>query len=369
VGGQLAAVEGLVIARDFWSGKRVLLTGHTGFKGGWLAMWLQRLGAQVMGYSLPAPTQPSLFESARISESIQGVIADIRDLQRLTSVFRDFSPEVVFHLAAQPLVRASYDDPVETYSTNLLGTVHVLEAVRRAKSVRSAVMVTTDKCYENRESAKGYLETDRLGGHDPYSNSKACAELAIDSYRRSFFSGAGTAAVASARAGNVIGGGDWAVDRLIPDLVRAAVAGKPLVLRNPKSTRPWQHVLEPLSGYLMLAQRLWDERARYAEAWNFGPRDEDDRTVENIVALAARRWGDKLKWTVDDGPRPHETVMLKLDCSKAASVGWRPLLRVDQAVDWTSEWYRAWHDKRDVKALAFEQIERYSRLFEGERPA
>jgi CDP-glucose 4,6-dehydratase len=369
VGGQLAAVEGLVIARDFWSGKRVLLTGHTGFKGGWLALWLQRLGAQVMGYSLPAPTQPSLFESARISESIQGVIADIRDLQRLTSVFRDFSPEVVFHLAAQPLVRASYDDAVETYSTNLLGTVYVLEAVRHTKSVRSAVMVTTDKCYENRESAKGYRETDRLGGHDPYSNSKACAELAIDSYRRSFLSGEGTAAVASARAGNVIGGGDWAVDRLIPDLVRAAVAGKPLVLRNPKSTRPWQHVLEPLSGYLMLAQRLWDERARYAEAWNFGPRDEDDRTVENIVALAARGWGETLKWVIDTGPQPHETRTLKLDCSKAANVGWRPLLRVDQAVDWTIEWYRAWHDKRDVKALAFEQIERYSRQLDGRQSA
>jgi CDP-glucose 4,6-dehydratase len=230
-------------------------------------------------------------------------------------------------------------------------------------------MVTTDKCYENRESATGYRETDRLGGHDPYSNSKACAELAIDSYRRSFFSGAGTAAVASARAGNVIGGGDWAVDRLIPDLVRAAVSGKPLVLRNPRSTRPWQHVLEPLSGYLMLAQRLWDERVRYAEAWNFGPGDDADRTVEDIVALAARGWGDKLKWTVDDGPRPHETVMLKLDCSKAAGVGWRPLLRVEQAVDWTIEWYRAWHDKRDVKTLAFEQIERYSRLFTGGRPA
>lgn len=369
MGGQRPALESLVIAREFWSGKRVLVTGHTGFKGGWLALWLQRLGAQVMGYSLPAPTQPSLFETARVSESIQGVIADIRDLQRLTSVFRDFSPEVVFHLAAQPLVRASYDSPVETYSTNVLGTVHVLEAVRHTRSVRSTVMVTTDKCYENREAAAGYRETDRLGGHDPYSNSKACAELAVDSYRRSFFGGAGTAAVASARAGNVIGGGDWAVDRLIPDLVRAAVSGKPLVLRNPKSTRPWQHVLEPLSGYLMLAQRLWDDRARYAEAWNFGPRDDDARTVEDIVALAARKWGDGLKWVAGAGLQPHETRMLKLDCSKAAGAGWRPLLRVEEAVDWTIEWYRAWRDERDVKALAFEQIERYSRLTAGGRSA
>jgi len=351
----------------FWQGKRALITGHTGFKGGWLALWLQRLGAQVLGYSLPAPTQPSLYESARVSESVQGVIADIRDFARLEAVFREFAPEVVFHLAAQPLVRASYDDPVETYSTNLLGTVHVLEAVRRTRSVRSAVMVTTDKCYENRESAKGYRETDRLGGHDPYSNSKACAELAVDSYRRSFFGNAGTAGIASARAGNVIGGGDWAVDRLIPDLVRAAVAGKPLVLRNPKSTRPWQHVLEPLGGYLMLGQRLWDERARYGGAWNFGPREEDDRTVEDIVKLAAQRWGDRLKWIVAERPQPHETGTLKLDCSKAAGIGWRPLLRVEQAVDWTMEWYRAWRDKHDVKALSFEQIERYGRLITGRR--
>jgi len=362
LGERLAALESLVIARDFWSGKRVLVTGHTGFKGSWLALWLQRLGAQVMGYSLPAPTQPSLFETARISESIQGVIADIRDLARLKAVMREFSPGVVFHLAAQPLVRASYDEPVETYSTNVLGTVNVLEAVRQTASVRSAVIVTTDKCYENREAAAGYRETDRLGGHDPYSNSKACAELAVDSYRRSFFNGAGTAAVASARAGNVIGGGDWAEDRLIPDLVRAAVAGKPLVLRYPKSTRPWQHVLEPLSGYLMLAERLWDDRARYAEAWNFGPRNDDARTVEDIVALAARAWGGGLKWVVDAGLQPHETRMLKLDCSKAAAAGWRPLLGAGEAVAWTIEWYRAWRDRRDVKALSFEQIERYSRL-------
>ena len=362
-------MESLVTRSEFWSGKRVLVTGHTGFKGGWLALWLQRLGAQVMGYSLPAPTQPSLYETARISESVQGVIADIRDLPRIESVFRDFSPEIVFHLAAQPLVRASYDNPVETYSTNLLGTVHVLEAVRHAKSVRGAVMVTTDKCYENLESAKGYRETDRLGGHDPYSNSKACAELAVDSYRRSFLSGAGTAAVASARAGNVIGGGDWAVDRLVPDLVRAALGGKPVVLRNPKSTRPWQHVLEPLSGYLMLAQRLCDDRARYAEAWNFGPLEGDARSVEEIVRLAARGWGNGLKWSVDAAPQPHETKMLKLDCSKAAGAGWRPLLHAEQAVEWTMEWYRAWRDKLDVKALSFEQIERYSRLLAGGKSA
>lgn len=362
MGGRHAAMEGLVIERGFWSEKRVLLTGHTGFKGGWLALWLQHLGAKVMGYSLPAPTNPSLFETARISESIEGVIADIRDLKRLNAVFREFSPEVVFHLAAQPLVRASYDDPVETYSTNLIGTIHVLDAVRHSKSVKCAIMITTDKCYENAESATGYRETDRLGGYDPYSNSKACAELAIDSYRRSFFGDPGTPAIASARAGNVIGGGDWAVDRLIPDLVRAAVSGKALVLRNPKSTRPWQHVLDPLCGYLLLAQGLCADRSRYAEAWNFGPLDEDVRTVEEIVALAVGHWGGGLKWTVDAGVQPHETKMLKLDASKAAGAGWRPLLRVEQAVDWTIEWYRAWHGKQDVKVLSCEQIDRYNGL-------
>jgi CDP-glucose 4,6-dehydratase len=362
-------VESVVISNAFWRGRRVLVTGHTGFKGGWLVLWLQRLGARVMGYSLPAPTQPSFYEAARVSESVQGVIADIRDLPRLLEVFANFSPEVVIHLAAQPLVRASYAEPVETYSSNVLGTVHVLEAVRRTPGVRSAVMITTDKCYENMESERGYRETDRLGGHDPYSNSKACAELVVDSYRRSFFDEADTAAVASARAGNVIGGGDWAVDRLIPDLVRSASAGKPLVLRSPKSIRPWQHVLEPLSGYLMLAQRLCDDRARYASAWNFGPLESDARTVEDIVRLATRSWGDGLKWSVDAAPQPHETKLLKLDCTKAGGAGWKPLLDAEQAIEWTMEWYRAWRDNLDVKMLAHAQIERYSRLIEGGKTA
>ena len=369
MGGQDPALESVVISNSFWPGKRVLVTGHTGFKGGWLALWLQRLGAQVMGYSLPAPTQPSFYETARVSESVEGVIADIRDLKRLQAALADFSPEVVFHLAVQPLVRASYAEPVETYSSNVLGTVHVLEAVRRTKSVRSAVIVTTDKCYENLELERGYREDDRLGGHDPYSNSKACAELVVDSYRRSFFGATGTAAIASARAGNVIGGGDWAADRLIPDLVRSAFAGKPLVLRSPKSVRPWQHVLEPLSGYLMLAERLCDDRARYASAWNFGPLESDARSVEDVVKLAARGWGGGLEWSVDPAPQPHETKLLKLDCSKAAGTGWKPLLNAERAVEWTMEWYRAWRDKLDVKALSLEQIERYSRLMTGGNPA
>jgi CDP-glucose 4,6-dehydratase len=245
----------------------------------------------------------------------------------------------------------------------------VLEAIRQTNSVRSAVIVTTDKCYENQESARGYRETDPLGGHDPYSNSKACAEMAVDSYRRSFFSGSGAAAVASARAGNVIGGGDWAADRLMPDLVRAAVAGTPLVLRNPKSIRPWQHVLEPLSGYLMLAQRLWEERSRYAEAWNFGPRDDDAMSVEDIVALAARAWGGGMAWVLETQPQPPESRMLRLDCTKAKGIGWQPLLSIAQAVDWTIEWYRAWRDRGDVKELSLAQVTRYSELLARERTA
>ena len=354
---------------EFWRGKRILLTGHTGFKGGWLALWLRRMGAEILGYSLPAPTQPSLFETARISESVEGVIGDIRDLPRLHSAFREFSPEIVFHLAAQPLVRVSYDAPVETFSTNVLGTVHVLEAIRQTNSVRSAVIVTSDKCYANQESARGYRENDSLGGHDPYSNSKACAEMVVESYRRSFFSDSGATAVASARAGNVIGGGDWAADRLIPDLVRAAVAGTPVVLRNPKSIRPWQHVLEPLSGYLMLAQRLWEAPSRYAEAWNFGPRDDDAMSVEDIVALAAQAWGDGMTWVLESRPQPHESRVLRLDCAKARGIGWQPLLGIAQAVDWTIEWYRAWSGRGDMKDLSLEQITRYSELLAKGRMA
>lgn len=363
------AVEGLAVTPDFWRGKRTLLTGHTGFKGGWLALWLRSLGAEVLGYSLPAPTHPSLFESARIAESVSGVIADIRDLAQLRSAIREFSPEVVFHLAAQPLVRASYRDPVETYSTNVLGTVHVLEVLRQTKSVRSAVIVTSDKCYQNQELARGYRESDPLGGHDPYSNSKACAEMAVDCYRRCFFGGHDLAAIASARAGNVIGGGDWAPERLIPDLVRSAVEGAPLILRNPKSVRPWQHVLEPLSGYLTLAEGLWADRGRYAEAWNFGPEEKDSRTVEEVVALAVRQWGGGLTWSPETKPQPHETGILRLDSTKARGIGWRPLLNAEQAVDWTIEWYRAWREQADVKELALEQIARYSRLALEERRA
>jgi len=352
--------------REFWRGKRVFLTGHTGFKGGWLALWLQELGASVLGFSLKPPSKPSLFETARVSENMQEIIGDIRDLSRVTAAFVEFAPEIVFHLAAQSLVRVSYDDPVGTFSSNVLGTVNVLEAVRQTKVARSVVVVTSDKCYENREWLWGYREGDSLGGHDPYSSSKACAELAVDSYRRAFFCEKDTAGIATARAGNVIGGGDWARDRLIPDLVRSAVSGEILVLRSPKAMRPWQHVLDPLRGYLMLAENLWDNRIRYGGPWNFGPLHSDDRTVEDIVAIAARVWGGGLNWTVHAEGQPRESSMLRLDSSKAASAGWRPRLSLERSIEWTMEWYRGWIQHQDLKTLSMEQIRRYGRLAAGE---
>ena len=274
----------------FWKDKRVLLTGHTGFKGGWLALWLQSMGAQVRGIALAPPTKPSLFDAARVGEDMEHCLADIRDFAAIRALAADFQPEVLFHLAAQPLVRVSYRQPVETYATNVMGTVHVLEAAREAGSVRAIVNVTTDKCYENHGTPHGYREDEPMGGHDPYSSSKGCAELVSSAYRRSFLAGAGIA-LATARAGNVIGGGDWAEDRLVPDTLRALEAGLPVQIRNPLAIRPWQHVLEPLSGYLQLAQRLLAEGQLDAEAWNFGPRDADARPVQWIVERLCAGWG------------------------------------------------------------------------------
>ncbi|RYY17500.1 MAG: CDP-glucose 4,6-dehydratase [Alphaproteobacteria bacterium] len=308
----------------FWSGKRVFLTGHTGFKGSWLSLWLQAMGADLTGFALAPPTDPSLFQAADVAQGMTSIIGDIRDAGALAHALVTASPEIVIHMAAQPLVRASYDDPVGTYATNVMGTVHVLEAVRRAPGVRACVVVTTDKCYENREWVWGYREDEAMGGYDPYSNSKGCAELVTSAYRRSFFGESGTA-TASARAGNVIGGGDWAVDRLIPDILRAVVAGEPVVIRNPHSIRPWQHVLEPLSGYLVLAQSLWTDPTGAAEGWNFGPRDEDARPVQWIVEQLCELWGDGASWVRDERLQPHEANYLKLDISKArARLGWEP---------------------------------------------
>ena len=299
----------------FWAGKRVFVTGHTGFKGAWLALWLTSLGARVAGYALRPTTAPSLWQLVEEKAGISSTIADIRDLAALLKAVESFQPEIVLHLAAQSLVRPSYEDPVGTYATNVMGTVHVLEAVRRARGVRAVVNVTSDKCYENLETGQAYRESDPMGGRDPYSSSKGCAELVTAAYRASFYGGG--PALASARAGNVIGGGDWAADRIVPDTVRAVVAGEAVKVRNPRAIRPWQHVLEPLAGYLQLAERLCEAPGEYAEGWNFGPNDEDAVPVETIVSTVTRLWGPPARWEADRKEHPHEAHFLKLDSSKA----------------------------------------------------
>lgn len=350
----------MTVDPSFWANKRVFLTGHTGFKGGWTALWLRRMGAHVTGFALEPPTRPALFDVARVADGMTSIIGDIRDQAALESALLAADPEVVIHLAAQPLVRASYDDPVGTYATNVMGTVHLLDAVRRAPSVRAVCVVTTDKCYENREWVWGYREDEPMGGHDPYSNSKGCAELVTSAYRRSFF-GEGKAAIASARAGNVIGGGDWAADRLVPDILRAVEAGEPVVIRNPLAIRPWQHVLEPVSGYLVLCQTLWNNPTAAAEAWNFGPRDEDARPVQWIVERMCALWGDGARWARDESVQPHEARFLKLDISKARShLGWQPRWSLPQALDSIVAWHRAWRAGDDMHEHCLAELERFA---------
>lgn len=349
---------------SFWRGKRVLVTGHTGFKGSWLSLWLQRLGAEVTGFALQPPTDPSLFASARIADGMKSITGDVRDREAVAAAVADARPEILFHLAAQSLVRRSYADPVETYATNVMGTVHVLEAARRSASVRALVNVTSDKCYANREWLWGYREQEPLGGADPYSSSKACAELASAAYRESFFTADGSRgfplALASARAGNGIGGGDWAEDRLVPDVFRAFLGRRLALIRNPAAVRPWQHVLDMLNGYLILAERLWTSGADYAEAWNFGPYDEDVRPVRWIVERLGELWGEGAAWEVDRTSQPPEAKLLRLDSSKArARLGWRPRLRLDRALEWTAEWYGQHGRGADVRAVTEEQIARF----------
>lgn len=344
----------------FWKGKRVFLTGHSGFKGSWLSLWLQSMGAEVCGYALEAPTTPSLFQEARVAEGMVSVTGDIRDYNAVLSAMQSFKPEIVLHLAAQPLVRYSYQAPVETYATNVMGTVHVLEAARHVGSVRAIVNVTTDKCYENREWVWGYREDEPMGGYDPYSNSKGCSELVTSAYRRSFFGSTGIA-LASARAGNVIGGGDWALDRLVPDILRAFERGESVVIRNPASTRPWQHVLEPLSGYLVLAEKLYAGGQAWAEGWNFGPREEDARPVQWIVEQMVQAWGNGAIWRLDAGDHPHEANYLKLDISKVrVRLGWQPRWDLATALERITSWHHAWLAKEDPRALCLKQIEQYS---------
>lgn len=352
------ALEDVVIDQDFWAGRRVLVTGHTGFKGGWLALWLERLGAEVYGFSLDPPTIPNLFEEARIEHHVAGhAIGDIRNLDMVEAAFARARPEIVFHLAAQPLVRRSYAEPVETFATNLMGTVNLLEAARRNGSVAAFVNVTTDKCYDNREWNRGYREEDPLGGRDPYSSSKAASELVTAAYRASFHE-AGRPWIASARAGNVIGGGDWAEDRLVPDILRALDAGEMLDIRHPDATRPWQHVLEPLSGYLAIAERLAKLGAAFAHAWNFGPDEADARPVRWILERM-RTLCPGLNWRVEASP-VHEARLLELDSGRArAELGWRPVWSLDEALVRTVEWHRAWRAGKDMDSLCLRQIAEY----------
>lgn len=371
MGQRSGAVENLAVSWNFWRGKRVLITGHTGFKGGWLALWLNALGAEVFGYALPPATEPSLFETARLGTAgISHRLGDIRDLPEVRSAVAACRPDVLFHLAAQSLVRWSYAEPIETYATNVLGTAHVLEAVRRESSVRAVIIATSDKCYENRERDEGYKESEPMGGRDPYSSSKGCAELVTAAYRSSYFEPSRYSehgvAVASVRAGNVIGGGDWSADRLIPDVFRAAVAECPVRIRSPGAVRPWQHVLEPLSGYLLLAERLWSDGARFAQGWNFGPADRDARPVGDVMDRIVRLWGGGLRWETDAGSHPHEAALLRLDSTKArGQLGWRPRLDLEQALAWTVDWYKACLDGGDMSEFTAIQIAGYQRLAEA----
>lgn len=359
MGGGQGALEVLVSA-EVWRDRRVFLTGDTGFKGSWLALWLHALGARVTGFALPPPTEPSLFAMARVGEVIDHIEGDVRDLAAVEAAMATARPEIVFHLAAQPLVRLSYDQPVETYATNVMGTVHVMEAARRLGGVNAMVCVTTDKCYENREWVWPYRESDPMGGHDPYSSSKGAAELTIAAYRKSYFEGSETG-LASVRAGNVIGGGDWALDRLVPDLIRAFEHGEAPEIRSPNAVRPWQHVLEALGGYLLIAERLLAGEDEFADAWNFGPSDDDARPVSWIVDRMQAAWGGGARPSIPAPvPGPHEAGLLRLDCSKArAALGWRPALTLQTALEWIVDWHQAVGRGGDAREVTMRQIAAY----------
>jgi CDP-glucose 4,6-dehydratase len=350
-----------------WQGRRVFITGHTGFKGSWLSLWLARRGAKIRGYALDPAVEPNLFTAAAVSDVLDDLRGDIRDYAKLEGSIIEFAPEVIFHLAAQPLVRRSYEDPLGTYATNIMGTAHVLEAVRKTPSVRAVVCITTDKCYLNQEWVWPYRETDPLGGHDPYASSKACAEIVSAAFRSSYFPvdrlQEHHVALATARAGNVIGGGDWSEDRLIPDLIRGFQTNQPVLIRHPKAIRPWQHVLEPLYGYIMLAEQLLAERAQFASAFNFGPADEDAWPVERIATTIADMWGEGASWLRDSTPSVHEAHFLRLDSSKArAELGWRPRLKIEAGLEWTMAWYKAWQQEADMRRRTEAQIDAYEEL-------
>jgi CDP-glucose 4,6-dehydratase len=363
------ALEGLVMTgtlvdRSFWKGKRVFLTGHTGFKGSWLSIWLASMGAKVTGFALTPNTTPSIFNLLSIEDQIEmSVIGDLCDFDLLTRSMRDSAADIVIHMAAQPLVRYSYSNPIETYKTNVLGTAHVLEIVRQMDTVRAALVVTTDKCYENHERGERFKESDPLGGYDPYSSSKACAELVTAAYRQSYFSDSPSrskTALATARAGNVIGGGDWSADRLIPDVIRAFDLGEPVAIRSPYAIRPWQHVLEPLSGYLLLLENLYNIGQSFASAWNFGPLDSDARTVQSVIELMVNRWHTKATWHLVDTPQPHEAQLLRLDCHRAHEhLNWQPHWSLEDAIDKIVDWHRSNDLRKDMVEVSLSQIDEH----------
>ncbi len=360
-----------MLNRSFWKGRKVFLTGYTGFKGSWLSLWLDALGAETTGYALEPPTQPNLFEQAQVAGAVRSIRGDVRDFPRLKTAIADCRPDVIIHMAAQSVVRRGYEDPIETYSSNVMGTVHLFEAVRQLQHPCVVVNVTSDKCYENHEWVWGYRENEPLGGHDPYSNSKGCAELVTSAYRHSFFPPDSFrqhgVAVASTRAGNAIGGGDWTSHQLIPDLMRAFIAGRPCLIRNPLSIRPWQFVLEPLRGYLMLAERLMEDPAQFSSAWNFGPVETDAKPVSWIADHVARSWGDGASWSQDAAVHPQESHFLKLDASKARTyLGWNPVLPLHEALSWIVEWYRGFEAGSDVGRVTRSQIESYEALLAGD---
>jgi CDP-glucose 4,6-dehydratase len=348
------------IDSEFWQGKRVFLTGHSGFKGSWLSMWLFSLGAEVKGYSLNPPTSPSLFNEAKIDSIIESCVGDIRDQDTLYKSMVSFNPDILIHMAAQSLVRYSYDEPIETYEVNVIGTAKVLEVARSCSNLKAIVNITTDKCYENDDRAAGYKENDSMGGYDPYSSSKGCAELVTSSYRRSFLQDQGIG-LASVRAGNVIGGGDWADDRLIPDILKSFENGNSVIVRNPQATRPWQHVLEPLSGYLVLAQKLYQNPKEYAEGWNFGPNEQDVKPVEWILDKMISKWPNS-SWELDKNSSPHEAGFLKLDISKAKSkLGWSPLWGLSDTLEKIVNWHQAWLNKEDMQVVCLAEIKEYTK--------
>lgn len=352
---------------SFWHGKKILITGHTGFKGSWLSLWLQKTGANVVGFALSPPTSPNLFSVANVADGISSIEGDVRSLDQLDAAIRKHKPEIIIHMAAQSLVRYSYDDPVETFATNVMGTVNVLESARRSNSVRVILNITSDKCYENKEWLWGYRECEPMGGHDPYSSSKGCAELVTSAYRESFFSDKQSGiVVASARAGNVIGGGDWAKDRLIPDIVTAFMQKRAVMIRYPESIRPWQHVLEPLSGYLLLIEHLWEQGEPFTGGWNFGPGDEDAKPVMWIVEHLINVWEDGATCEVDSQEHPHEANYLKLDSSKARQLlKWKPRLNLDSALEWVADWYREYHHGGDLRTITEAQIAAYQKRLES----